>query len=143
MTTFLVNCTVQEGTIDDATRRQLARAMADAVRAHLDPGARLRALWTDVPEGSGYSGGKAGVACLVNLGVPPGTPDDARAAWLHAACEAWNEIAGVDPYHMMLSAPDAPGARAVIAGVASDLPLRDRVRYGARYARQLLVDAKA
>ena len=130
---------VQEGRIPDAQRPALEAALKGAVRAHVGPDARLAVAWLTIPRGSGYAAGKPSTSSMVQVAVPDGFDQDARAALMNEVNDSWCRISGQSPFELLIGATDKTQGRAVIRSLVQQIPFRQKPRFIADYAKQAIM----
>ena len=140
---LLSTCMVQEGQIPADQRAALEKAMKTAVRDHVGPEAKLAVAWMTVPVGSGYSAGKRSTSSLVQLSVPDGFDQPARAALMHDVNDLWCAITGQSAYELLISAPDRQVAQKTLKGMLSQVPLAQKPKLLTNHISQLVRSAAA
>lgn len=138
MMLLLSTCMVQEGRIPDDQRATLEGALKTAIRDHVGDDARLAVAWMTVPAGSGYSAGKPSTSSLVQLSVPDGFPQPARAALMHDVNDRWCAITGQSPYELMVSVPDRKAAQRMLKGMLEEVPLGQKPKLLTNHITQLV-----
>ncbi len=140
---LLSTCMVQEGQISDEQKASLERALKTAIGDHVGPEAKLAVAWMTVPKGSGYSAGEPSRSSLVQLSVPDGFSQSARAALMHDVNDRWCAITGQSKYELMVSVPDRKAAQRMLRGMLNQVPLTQKPKLLAGHVTQLVRSATA
>lgn len=131
-------CIVQEGRIPETQRPALESALKEAVRTHVGPEARLAVAWLTIPRGSGYAAGEPSTSSMVQVAVPDGFDQPTREALMRQINQSWCHISGQSPFELLIGATDKTPGRAVIKSLVRQIPLLQKPRFVADYARQAI-----
>ncbi len=105
MITF--NCTIQEGTIPDDLRPELASELARISTAILGGApADVAVRWIEIPHGFGFRGGELSTTSAVRGEIPPGCDQETRVQLMQQIQDRWLELTGCTTDELVVSARD-------------------------------------
>lgn len=76
---------------------------------------------------------------MVQVAVPDGFDQDARAALMNEVNDSWCRISGQSPFELLIGATDKTQGRAVIRSLVQQIPFRQKPRFIADYAKQAIM----
>lgn len=104
--------TVQEGTVSDDHRKQLAERLPEVVQRNLNTATILEGVvWTEIPSTYGYTAGKPSRCSIVMIEVPDTIAQSSREALMQSVCDVWMDVSGCTINEIAVSAVNAVPAR--------------------------------
>jgi phenylpyruvate tautomerase PptA (4-oxalocrotonate tautomerase family) len=105
----LYECVTTAGTLNEDQREQIADAIT---QAHCEltgaPVELVHVIFSDIPRGNSYSGGKRATPTVIRGNIRAGRSDEVRHTLMKRISDAYIDATGVDPKTVLVAVADFP-----------------------------------